>query len=737
MPNDAFWMMKLCWITGIDYLSVAAADDVISAHLAFLKSREIILVEGLKLDEISLGIYTIHCLPLSPFNDSDSSHESPLAPKAMASSKDAAYPSGYGDDPGICLGSSGEPKPSRTEIYEGGEIFDITHQFTPNTPSGVSDEGAGEILRLLMSMKNGSDYNLSELRLCVHAGTHVDAPGHMYQNYFDQGFDVDTLDLRVLNGPALVVDVPRDKNLTAEVMKSLNIPRGVKRVLFRTLNTDRRLMWKKGFDTSYVGFMEDGAQWLVDNTDIKLVGIDYLSVAAYDDLITAHLVFHKSREIILVEGLKLEGIELGIYGVHCLPLRQPAMSFLAWNCRGLGNSATEQFLKDLVHLKKPVVLFLMETLLPKSRMVALKMRLGFSGLFAVDCSGHSGGLALLWWDQTMVSIASYSSNHIDATITIAGHPSQWRFTENIIDEVNLRVVVNKTGNKIGEGRWKAERGYKHGPRLLLLPQLYSWWGVKAGMEAIKGELPLTLYSERKICLSGNRIGKMNEMSEIKLTDLTDFENTQKLVLVVNCVAGFELMNNVKHGGSCQHRRQKTQNEAFAFGEEFPVEMILQAQAARDVIEKRQRRHRIHPPFQSGQHQELHFLRGAGEHGFPRLLQPRRDRRRRRVESSTACLPGSTGQPGYEESTETPRNSNGCPFLWRKGREAPHLPSTNPDPTRTEQGNPNPLSSESQKPRTRTLRCPKLPPIVLPRSKEHQTTLMANGHPSSSSKKRRM
>lgn len=34
----------------------------------------------------------------------------------------------------------------------------------------------------------------------------------------------------------------------------------------------RKLMWKKEFDTSYVGFMKDGAQWLVDNTDIKLVG---------------------------------------------------------------------------------------------------------------------------------------------------------------------------------------------------------------------------------------------------------------------------------------------------------------------------------------------------------------------------------------------------------------------------------------------------------------------------------
>lgn len=31
-------------------------------------------------------------------------------------------------------------------------------------------------------------------------------------------------------------------------------------------------MYKKAFDTSFVGFMRDGAQWLVDNTDIKLVG---------------------------------------------------------------------------------------------------------------------------------------------------------------------------------------------------------------------------------------------------------------------------------------------------------------------------------------------------------------------------------------------------------------------------------------------------------------------------------
>ena len=31
-------------------------------------------------------------------------------------------------------------------------------------------------------------------------------------------------------------------------------------------------MFKKEFDSSYVGFMKDGAKWLVENTDVKLIG---------------------------------------------------------------------------------------------------------------------------------------------------------------------------------------------------------------------------------------------------------------------------------------------------------------------------------------------------------------------------------------------------------------------------------------------------------------------------------
>ena len=47
-------------------------------------------------------------------------------------------------------------------------------------------------------------------------------------------------------------------------------------------------MQQRAFDYSYTAFTADGAQWLVDNTDIQLIGIDYLSIAIHDDLTGPH-----------------------------------------------------------------------------------------------------------------------------------------------------------------------------------------------------------------------------------------------------------------------------------------------------------------------------------------------------------------------------------------------------------------------------------------------------------------
>ncbi|WCJ17802.1 Cyclase family protein [Euphorbia peplus] len=204
---------------------------------------------------------------------------------------------------------------------ESGKIYDITHRYDENMPKYGSKDGMGQIISQTKSMKNGSIDNESDIKLTTHSGTHVDAPSHFYQSYYDDGFDVDSLDLNVLNGPVLLIDVTRNSNITPEVMKSLEIPKETRRVLFRTSNTDKKLMYKKEFDSSFTGFMGDGAQWVVNNTNIKLVGIDYLSVAAYVNAAPTHLNFLRNKEIILVEGLKLDDIKPGTYNLHCLPLR--------------------------------------------------------------------------------------------------------------------------------------------------------------------------------------------------------------------------------------------------------------------------------------------------------------------------------------------------------------------------------------------------------------------------------
>ena len=88
----------------------------------------------------------------------------------------------------------------RLEERGPGRIIDITHAYVPDLPAFATGAVTGPVVRLKESMADGSEYNLSELRMECHAGTHVDAPGHINQAHFAAGLDVDTLDLDVLNG---------------------------------------------------------------------------------------------------------------------------------------------------------------------------------------------------------------------------------------------------------------------------------------------------------------------------------------------------------------------------------------------------------------------------------------------------------------------------------------------------------------------------------------------------------
>lgn len=84
------------------------------------------------------------------------------------------------------------------------------------------------------------------------------------------------------------------------------------------------------------------------------------------------------------------------------------MKTLSWNCRGVGLPRNIQFLLDVVRQEKPMAIFLCETLARKTKMEWEQMKLGFQGMFVVDCIGRSGGLALLWQENDQGEILGYS-----------------------------------------------------------------------------------------------------------------------------------------------------------------------------------------------------------------------------------------------------------------------------------------------------------------------------------------
>jgi hypothetical protein len=59
----------------------------------------------------------------------------------------------------------------------------------------------------------------------------------------------------------------------------------------------------------------------------------------------------------------------------------------------------------------------------------LRWRLGYPNAFGVSCSGRSGGSVVMWKNDVLVDIKSYSKYHIDSWVSGMSVPTRsWRFT---------------------------------------------------------------------------------------------------------------------------------------------------------------------------------------------------------------------------------------------------------------------------------------------------------------------
>lgn len=163
-------------------------------------------------------------------------------------------------------------------------------------------------------LAQGNESTVTAITFSAHTGTHVDAPNH----FIAGAPGVDSLDLSVLVGPAVVVDTGEAAAISAQILAGLDIPSGCTRVIFRTANT-RADALRKPFGDDYVGLTPDGAQWLLDR-GVRLIGIDYLSVGSTAQNAATHNLL-LGAGVILLETLDLSAVGTGPYQLVALPLK--------------------------------------------------------------------------------------------------------------------------------------------------------------------------------------------------------------------------------------------------------------------------------------------------------------------------------------------------------------------------------------------------------------------------------
>lgn len=192
------------------------------------------------------------------------------------------------------------------------KIYDVSVPINQKTPVYEGDPKVE--IELKLSMKNGDNANVSSICMGVHTGTHVDSPNH----FIEGTKKIIDLDLNTLIGKCRVVELSDDiMSIEPEHIETLE---NVERLLFKTRNSEFWTNFDQGFRKDFTYISHEAAKTIVEK-GIKLVGIDYLSVEAFDaDSPETHRILLKN-EVIIIEGLDLREVSAGDYELISLPMK--------------------------------------------------------------------------------------------------------------------------------------------------------------------------------------------------------------------------------------------------------------------------------------------------------------------------------------------------------------------------------------------------------------------------------
>lgn len=169
-------------------------------------------------------------------------------------------------------------------------------------------------IRRIKDLEAGDTATLSHISMGSHTGTHMDAPGH----FIVKGKSIDQMPLDATVGRCRVIEIKAPDLIRSQELKPKGIRSG-ERILFKTQNSSR--VWSTdSFVKDFVSISLEAAAYLA-KSKVRCVGVDYLSVGAFQGNGPEVHRSLLSAGIWIIEGLNLSKIKAGRYDLVCLPLR--------------------------------------------------------------------------------------------------------------------------------------------------------------------------------------------------------------------------------------------------------------------------------------------------------------------------------------------------------------------------------------------------------------------------------
>lgn len=207
----------------------------------------------------------------------------------------------------------------------------LSYLIEENSPR-YGDKGDIEIKRTSI-ISNGDTSNNSELSFSAHLGTHIDAPYHFSEN--GEILENYSADFWVFNKPYLIhYEAASDQIINVDHLNEhlLKMPKNIDILIIKTNFSNFRKLDREKYIFHNPGLAPDLGFWLRENSSVKIVGFDFISLSSYQNRILgrqAHKAFlddfyvkNKAAEpILLIEDMDLSNLKSCPNNIIVSPLR--------------------------------------------------------------------------------------------------------------------------------------------------------------------------------------------------------------------------------------------------------------------------------------------------------------------------------------------------------------------------------------------------------------------------------